>query len=205
MSLPTPHRHTLHSTLAPMFGFLAAGGVAPTALADTTAATTSGSVLSLPEIKVDGEATSTFKVDRVTSAKISQPLLDAPQSVTIVPQQVLKEQNAQTLQEVLRNVPGITFMSGEGNLGWGDLFSIRGFSSEQSLTVDGVRDAGMSTRTDTFNLQQAEVFKGTGSIESGVSAMGGSVNLVSKEAHLAMPTRSLPGSAPTAIAGSRPT
>ncbi|QXQ20081.1 TonB-dependent receptor [Pseudomonas tolaasii] len=184
MSSPTPYRHTLNTTLAPMFGFLAAGSVAPTAWADTAAAAPNDSVLSLPEIKVDGEATSTFKVDRVTSAKISQPLLDAPQSVTIVPQQVLKEQNAQTLQEVLRNVPGITFMSGEGNLGWGDLFSIRGFSSEQSLTVDGVRDAGMSTRTDTFNLQQAEVFKGTGSIESGVSAVGGSVNLVSKEAHL---------------------
>ncbi|PIB66272.1 TonB-dependent siderophore receptor [Pseudomonas sp. 2995-3] len=185
MSLPTPQRHTLHTTLAPMFGFLAAGSVAPTAWADAPAATPNDSVVSLPQIKVDGqEATSTFKVDRVTSAKISQPLLDAPQSVTIVPQQVLKEQNAQTLQEVLRNVPGITFMSGEGNLGWGDLFSIRGFSSEQSLTVDGVRDAGMSTRTDTFNLQQAEVFKGTGSIESGVSAVGGSVNLVSKEAHL---------------------
>lgn len=184
MSLPTPHRHTLQTTLAPMFGLLAAGSVAPTAWADTPAVTTNNSVLNLPEIKVDGENTSTFKVDRVTSAKISQPLLDAPQSVTIVPQQVLKEQNAQTLQEVLRNVPGITFMSGEGNLGWGDLFSIRGFSSEQSLTVDGVRDAGMSTRTDTFNLQQAEVFKGTGSIESGVSTVGGSVNLVSKEAHL---------------------
>lgn len=184
MSLPTPRSHTLHTTLAPMFGLLAAGSVVPVALADAPTATSNDSVLSLPEIKVDGEATSTFKVDRVTSAKISQPLLDAPQSVTIVPQQVLKEQNAQTLQEVLRNVPGITFMSGEGNLGWGDLFSIRGFSSEQSLTVDGVRDAGMSTRTDTFNLQQAEVFKGTGSIESGVSAVGGSVNLVSKEAHL---------------------
>lgn len=184
MSSPTSRSQTLHTTLAPMFGLLAAGGVVPIALAGAPAAKSNDSVLSLPEIKVDGEATSTFKVDRVTSAKISQPLLDAPQSVTIVPQQVLKEQNAQTLQEVLRNVPGITFMSGEGNLGWGDLFSIRGFSSEQSLTVDGVRDAGMSTRTDTFNLQQAEVFKGTGSIESGVSAVGGSVNLVSKEAHL---------------------
>ncbi|NVZ91622.1 TonB-dependent siderophore receptor [Pseudomonas yamanorum] len=184
MPLPTPRALSLQSTLAPMFGLLAAGSVSPTAWADAPVAASNDSVLSLPEIKIDGEATSAFKVDRVTSAKISQPLLDAPQSVTIVPQQVLKEQNAQTLQEVLRNVPGITFMSGEGNLGWGDLFSIRGFSSEQSLTVDGVRDAGQSTRTDTFNLQQAEVFKGTGSIESGVSAVGGSVNLVSKEAHL---------------------
>ncbi|KAF1010990.1 MAG: putative TonB-dependent receptor BfrD [Pseudomonas fluorescens] len=184
MPLPTQRSVTLHTTLAPMLGLLAAGSIIAPAWADTPVAAPAATALSLPAIKVDGEATSTYKVDRVTSAKISQPLLDAPQSITIVPQQVLKEQNAQTLQEVLRNVPGITFMSGEGNLGWGDLFSIRGFSSEQSLTVDGVRDAGQSTRTDTFNLQQAEVFKGTGSIESGVSAVGGSVNLVSKEAHL---------------------
>ncbi|MGY2222759.1 TonB-dependent receptor [Pseudomonas gingeri] len=171
----------LPRTLAPVFGLMAMGALSPQALAQETEAQ---GTLTLPDLKVEGDYSSPFKVDRASSAKLSQPLLDTPQSVTIVPQQVLKEQNAQTLQEVLRNVPGITFMSGEGNLGWGDLFSIRGFSSEQSLTVDGVRDAGMSTRTDTFNLQQAEVFKGTGAIESGVSAVGGSVNLVSKEAHL---------------------
>ncbi|NWD73029.1 TonB-dependent siderophore receptor [Pseudomonas gingeri] len=172
---------TLPRTLAPLFGLMAMGALHPAQAQDNE---TAGATLTLPDLKVEGDYGSAYKVDRVSSAKVATPLLDAPQSITIVPQQVLKEQNAQTLQEVLRNVPGITFMSGEGNLGWGDLFSIRGFSSEQSLTVDGVRDAGMSTRTDTFNLQQAEVFKGTGAIESGVSAVGGSVNLVSKEAHL---------------------
>ncbi|QXI27460.1 TonB-dependent receptor [Pseudomonas vanderleydeniana] len=171
---------SLPGTLAPVFGLMAMGALHPAMAQETE---TPGA-LTLPDLKVEGEYSSPFKVDRASSAKLSQPLLDTPQSVTVVPQQVLKEQNAQSLQEVLRNVPGITFMSGEGNLGWGDMFSIRGFSSEQSLTVDGVRDAGMSTRTDTFNLQQAEVFKGTGAIESGVSAVGGSVNLVSKEAHL---------------------
>lgn len=161
------------------------------------AAQPANNVLTLPASNVEGTYDSPFKVDEVSSRKVMTPLLDAPQSITIVPQQVLKEQNAQSLQDILRNVPGITFMSGEGNLGWGDLFSIRGFSSEQSLTVDGVRDAGMSSRNDMFNLQQAEVFKGTGAIESGISAVGGSVNLVSKEAHLGMPTGSLPGSALT--------
>ncbi|MHC6224896.1 TonB-dependent receptor [Pseudomonas sp. X10] len=139
--------------------------------------------LDLPATEVTGKQAA-YKVDEVTSSKITTPLLDAPQSISVVPRAVLEEQNAQSLQDVLRNVPGITFMSGEGNLGWGDLFSIRGFAAEQSLTVDGVRDAGMSSRNDTFNLEQAEVYKGTGSVESGVSAVGGSVNLVSKRAHL---------------------
>jgi catecholate siderophore receptor len=157
---------------------LAIYGTAPAALAEDDA----GSI-SLPATTVEGEREVPYRKE-VTSPKITTPLLDAPQSVTVVPQRVLEEQNAQSLQDVLRNVPGITFMSGEGNLGWGDLFSIRGFSSEQSLTIDGVRDAGMGSRNDTFNLEQAEVFKGTGSVESGVSAVGGSVNLVSKRAHL---------------------
>lgn len=171
MSHASPQR--LSATLAPAFGLLVGTCMSP-AHADA---------LDLPATQVTGKQAA-YKTDDVSSAKITTPLLDAPQSITVVPKAVLEEQNAQSLQEVLRNVPGITFMSGEGNLGWGDLFSIRGFAAEQSLTVDGVRDAGMSSRNDTFNLEQAEVFKGTGSVESGVSAVGGSVNLVSKRAHL---------------------
>ncbi|WP_445659092.1 TonB-dependent receptor [Achromobacter sp. NCFB-sbj8-Ac1-l] len=137
----------------------------------------------LAPVTVQGDAPP-HKADRVQSGKFTEPLLDTPQSITVVPRAVLEEQQAQSLQDVLRNVPGITFSSGEGNLGWGDMFTIRGFSAEQSITVDGIRDAGLSSRTDIFNLEQAEVFKGTGSIESGVSAVGGSVNLASKEARL---------------------
>ncbi|RIA31918.1 catecholate siderophore receptor [Ectopseudomonas oleovorans] len=166
---------SLSRTLAPAFGLML-GVCALPVMADAAA-------IDLPDLQVSGKRT-IYKADNASSAKIAVPLLDAPQSVNVVPREVLEEQNAQSLQDVLRNVPGITFMSGEGNLGWGDLFSIRGFSSEQSLTVDGVRDAGMSSRNDTFNLEQAEVYKGTGSVESGVSAIGGSVNLVSKRAHL---------------------
>ena len=139
--------------------------------------------VTLPPVTVEA-GSPPYKADRVQSGKFTQPLLDTPQSITVVPRAVLEEQQAQSLQDVLRNVPGITFSSGEGNLGWGDMFTIRGFSAEQSITVDGIRDAGMSSRTDIFNLERAEVFKGTGSIESGVSAVGGSVNLVSKEARL---------------------
>jgi len=137
--------------------------------------------VALPLIKLEAVPNQPAKID---SNKFTQPLLDTPQSVSIVSSKTINEQNAQSLQDVLKNVAGITFMSGEGNLGWGDLFSIRGFSAEQAITVDGIRDAGMSNRTESFNLEQAEVFKGTGSIESGASAVGGSVNLVNKKAHL---------------------
>ncbi|MBP6020002.1 MAG: TonB-dependent siderophore receptor [Burkholderiaceae bacterium] len=136
-------------------------------------------VSELSPVKVQGSAPG-FQPEAVQSTKFQAPLLDTPQSITIVPAEVLKQQGAQSLQDVLGNVPGITFSSGEGGAGWGDMFTIRGFSAEQSITTDGVRESALSTRTDIFNLEQAEVYKGTGSVESGVAAIGGSVNLVSK-------------------------
>ncbi len=135
-------------------------------------------VAELTPVEVRG--TSSFKPEAVQTTKFQAPLRDTPKSITVVPAEVLKQQNAQSLSDVLSNVPGITFSSGEGGAGWGDMFTIRGFSAEQSITVDGVRDSQLSSRNDIFNLEQAEVFKGTGSVESGVAAIGGSVNLVSK-------------------------
>lgn len=126
----------------------------------------------------------TYKTETVNHSKFERPLIDTPQSIQIVPKQVLEEQGVQTLEEVLRNVPGITFTMGEANGGWGDMFSIRGFSAEQSVTVDETRESALSTRTDTFNLEDVSVFKGTGSFETGVAATGGSINLSSKKPKL---------------------
>lgn len=173
----------LSATVGLAVGSLGAGSAVLAAEPAAAAPAAEPQQLNEVVVKAEREAPA-YKPERLSSAKFAQPLRDTPQSVTIVPREVLTEQNAQNLQDILKNVPGISFTSGEGNLGWGDLFTIRGFSSEQSLTVDGMRDAGMSSRNDTFNIEQVEVFKGTGSIESGTSAVGGTVNLVSKEARL---------------------
>ncbi|NOL48545.1 TonB-dependent receptor [Pelistega europaea] len=125
-----------------------------------------------------------YKTDSVNHSKFDQPLLDTPQSIQVIPKKVLEEQGVQTLQEVLRNVPGVAFTMGEGGAGWGDMFNIRGFSAEQSVTVDETRESALSTRTDTFNLEDVTVFKGTGSFETGVAAVGGSINLSSKKPKL---------------------
>lgn len=137
------------------------------------------SITQLAPVQVQGERVP-YQPEQVQSPKAVAPLLDTPQTINVVPVEVLKEQNAQTLQDILSNVPGITFSSGEGGAGWGDMFTIRGFSAEQSVTYDGVRNSALSSRTDIFNIEQVEVYKGTGSIESGVAAVGGSVNLVEK-------------------------
>ena len=116
-----------------------------------------------------------------TSPKFTAPLVDTPISVTILPQSVMQETAATSLQDALRNVPGITFAAGEGGTPTGDLPSIRGFNSSGSIYVDSMRDIGVQTR-DIFDLEQVEVIKGPDSSIAGRSAGGGAINLVSKTA-----------------------
>jgi catecholate siderophore receptor len=73
----------------------------------------------------------------VTSATFTQALLDIPQTITVVPKEIIQAQGATTLRDVLRNVPGITFQAGEGGGGLpGENFTIRGFSAGNDMFVD---------------------------------------------------------------------
>ena len=58
--------------------------------------------------------TQTYKVDKSSSSKVVQDLVDTPQTVTVISNKVMQEQQATTLQEALRNTPGITLQLGEG-------------------------------------------------------------------------------------------
>jgi catecholate siderophore receptor len=123
---------------------------------------------------------------RLQSPKYTQTLLDTPQTVVVIPQQVFLEQNASTLRDVLRNTPGITMSIGEGGSGGtssGDNVLIRGFSARNDIYIDGARDPGLVNR-DAFNLESVEVAKGPSSVTSGRGTTGGSINLVTKEPEL---------------------
>jgi catecholate siderophore receptor len=114
-----------------------------------------------------------------SSPRYTEPLRDIPQTITVIPRAVIEEQNATTLRDVLRNVPGITIQAGEGGVPAGDNLTIRGFSARTDIFVDGVRDFGGYSR-DPYNLEQVEVTKGPASSVSGRGSTGGSVNLVTK-------------------------
>ncbi|MBL9168885.1 MAG: TonB-dependent siderophore receptor [Verrucomicrobiales bacterium] len=133
----------------------------------------------LPEVVVKGEQDPGYKPESVASPKIVTALRDTPQTVNVVPRQVIEDQNATTLRDVLRNVPGISFQAGEGGVPAGDQLTIRGFAARTDLFVDGVRDVGGYTR-DAFNVEQVEIFKGPNSTYSGRGSTGGSVNMVAK-------------------------
>lgn len=133
----------------------------------------------LPDVVVSGEQEA-YKPEAVASPKFTQPLRDIPQTVTVIPQAVIEEQNATTLRDVLRNVPGISMQAGEGGGGLpGDNLSIRGFNARSDIFVDGVRDYGAYSR-DPFNTEQVEVFKGPTAAAFGRGSVGGVVNMVTK-------------------------
>ncbi|MDP3384984.1 MAG: TonB-dependent siderophore receptor [Phenylobacterium sp.] len=117
------------------------------------------------------------------SPKFTADLLDTPRSVTVIPQIVIEQTAATSLQDILRTSPGITFGAGEGGQPLADRPFIRGQASGNNVFVDGVRDSGGQVR-DIFNLEQVEVVKGPDSAYNGRGSGGGSINLTSKQPKL---------------------
>jgi catecholate siderophore receptor len=124
------------------------------------------------------------RVERAASPKYTAPLLDTPQTITVVTQETIAEQNMLSLRDILSTVPGITFGAGEGGGGYGDSINLRGFTGSNDITVDGFRDSAQYTRSDAFNLEQVEVINGANSVYSGAGSVGGTINLVTKTARL---------------------
>jgi catecholate siderophore receptor len=128
----------------------------------------------------------TAALPTVQSPKYAVPLRDIAQSVALVPRDVIEQQGAVTLSDVMRNVPGITLQAGEGGGASntaGDMFNMRGFNASNSLFVDGVRDDGLIAR-DVYNLEQVEVFMGPTGSDVGRGTASGYVNMQSKVPHM---------------------
>ena len=136
----------------------------------------------LPGVKVEAEAGPQYRVDKLSSPKFTQPLLDTTQTVSVITKDLIQQQGATTLTEALRNSPGVgTFYVGEnGSTSTGDAIYMRGFDTSSSIFVDGVRDLGSISR-DVFNIEQIEVTKGPASTDNGRTAPTGAINLVSKQ------------------------
>jgi catecholate siderophore receptor len=114
------------------------------------------------------------------SARTTRPVRDTPQTVTILTNKTIEQQNLLTLRDVLSTVPGITFGAAEGGVAPSDQITLRGYSASSDITVDNVRDSGQYSRGDPFILEQVEVVNGANSVYSGAGSVGGSINLVTK-------------------------
>jgi catecholate siderophore receptor len=115
----------------------------------------------------------------VTSAtRTPTPLHDVPQSITVITQELMKDQLMTSLADVVRYVPGITSHQGENNR---DQIIVRGNSSSADFFLDGVRDDVQYYR-DVYNLDRIEALKGSNAMIFGRGGGGGVVNRVAKEA-----------------------
>lgn len=161
----------------------------PAAATDTTPADFSGMQVAhaktLPGVKVEAITGNDYRVDKLSSPKYTQPLLDTTQTISVITKELIQQQGATTLTEALRNSPGVgTFYVGEnGSTSTGDSIYMRGFDTSGSIFVDGVRDLGSISR-DVFNIEQVEVAKGPAGTDYGRTAPTGSVNLASKQPQL---------------------
>lgn len=151
---------------------VSSGLAAPAAAAEGTAENAPGG----DDIVVTG-----YVAEGLSDARTPLPLVDTPNSATVVTDQLLAEQGRRTLRDALRNITGISFQAGEGNPpGGGDSFSIRGFAGRDDVYVDGLRDPGNYFR-DPFNADRFEVTKGPASAIAGRGNIGGSLNIVSRQ------------------------
>lgn len=114
------------------------------------------------------------------SPRYVAPLIETPQTITVVSGEIVEQQNLLGLRDILSTLPGITFGAGEGGGGYGDSINLRGYSANNDISVDGVRDSAQYTRTDPFNLDQLELTNGANSVYGGAGSLGGSINLVTK-------------------------
>lgn len=140
----------------------------------------------LPNVEVETDKTinysETYKVDKSSSSKVTQDLVDTPQTISVITKKVMEEQQATTLVEALRNTPGITLNLGEnGNTNSKDNINMRGFDAQGSIYKDGIRDLANSSK-DTFNTEAVEVTKGAVGADNGRGVSSGYINQVTKSA-----------------------
>lgn len=137
----------------------------------------------LPKVTVTAEHESDgYLAERNRSAmKTDTPLLDVPQSVSIVTRDLILDQSMQSLADVVRYVPGAGMAQGEGHR---DTIILRGNSSTSDFFMDGVRDDAEYFR-DLYNLDRVEVLKGPNAMIFGRGGAGGVVNRVTRQANWA--------------------
>jgi catecholate siderophore receptor len=127
-------------------------------------------------ILVIGKSDGYAAMDSVTATKTDTPLIDVPQTISVVTRQQLDDQAQHSIADVLRYVPGTTVGQGEGNR---DQITIRGQNSTSDFFLDGVRDDVQYYR-NLYNIERVEVLKGPYALIFGRGGGGGIINRVQK-------------------------
>ena len=131
-------------------------------------------------VVVRGEVNSDYLPESVAVGSIeSEPLLDAPLSATVVKRDLLNNQAARLLTDVVKNDAAIG--DDYAPVGYYSDFEIRGFPIDLAtgLEIDGLTIAGEQD-VPLENKERVEFLKGLAGIESGVASSGGLIDYVTK-------------------------
>ncbi len=127
------------------------------------------------EIEVVGKYLS---LDKVNAVKTPTPIINVPQSLSIVTSDQIRDQAFVSLGDVFRYVPGVAVSQGEGHR---DAIIIRGIQTTADFFVDGIRDDVQYYRP-LYNVEQVEVLRGSNALLFGRGGGGGVINRVQKRA-----------------------
>ncbi len=177
MSLPSPRAFVPRSSTVPAFLALSCVGAFATAPAYAADADKPAAPVTdaqqRDEILVNGQR------ERDSGPKQVAPLVNTPRSVIVLPKDVIEQTGSNSLADALRTVPGITFGAAEGGNPIGDRPFIRGFDSQGSIYVDGVRDLASQTR-EVFAVDSVQIVRGSDSTLGGRGSAGGTINILSR-------------------------
>ena len=131
----------------------------------------------IEEVEVKGKV---LYVDQVNSLKPPLPILDVPQSVSVITDEEIKEQGFREIGDIIRYTPGVNTSQGEGHR---DAVVFRGVRSTADFYQDGVRDDVQYYRS-LYNVEQLEILRGPNALLFGRGGTGGLINRVSKKAEI---------------------
>lgn len=129
----------------------------------------------IEEITVDGRYLS---IDKMNAVKTPTPVIDVPQSLSIISSRQIEEQAFRSVGDVLRYTPGLSISQGEGHR---DAIIIRGIQSTADFFIDGLRD-DLQYYRPLYNVEQVEILRGSNALLFGRGGGGGVINRVSKQA-----------------------
>ncbi len=131
------------------------------------------------QITANRETSRYMATSSVTATRTNTLLRDVPQAISVITEDIIKDQSIRSIADAVRYVPGVGVSQGEGNR---DALIFRGNRSTGDFFVDGVRDDVQYMR-DLYNIERIEVLKGANGMIFGRGGSGGVINRVTKQAH----------------------
>ncbi|NJO76951.1 MAG: TonB-dependent siderophore receptor [Leptolyngbyaceae cyanobacterium RM1_406_9] len=148
-------------------------GLALTITPGTETTATDGDAI---QVVVTGQEDGYAPSNATTATRTDTPLRDIPQSIQVIPRQVLEDQQVIRLEDALRNVSGVA--PGDNFGGTRDQFFIRGFQ-QFNIFRNGFRDERIVFQ-ETATIERIEVLKGPASVLFGSLEPGGIINVISE-------------------------